>query len=255
MEYQLWALLLLIIDRGGLRTPRPNTRGCVLDAGAHDGTTAVMLVNAVRRLDLQVHALEPLARNAEVATRRGHDVPNLYVYRLGLGEVDGATGHYPAEYDDRKSSLHLQIARFRAQDNAGNASYPLTTIDFLFNDDADRTLVLAHLDLEGGEAAALRGANRTLARDRPVLTVETFPRSMAGWHREVMALLEAHNYQVYTVEEKVGWPPDGRNHVAIPREDRRLRYILDSFFSTSRSAGAHRSAVGKRIMNNANWKK
>ena len=93
--------------------------------------------------------------------------------------------------------------------------------------------MLAHLDLEGGEAAALRGANRTLARDRPVLTVETFPRSMAGWHREVMGLLEANNYQVYTVEEKVGWPPDGRNHVAIPREDRHLRYILDSFFSFS----------------------
>ena len=66
-----------------------------------------------------------------------------------------------------------------------------------------------------------------------MLTVETFPRSMAGWHREVMGLLEANNYQVYTVEEKVGWPPDGRNHVAIPREDRRLRYILDSFFSFS----------------------
>ena len=233
MEYQLWALLLLIIDRGGLRKPRPNTQGCVLDAGAHDGTTAVMLVNAVRAWTCRCtrSSRSPATRR----WRRGaaHDVPNLYVYRLGLGEVDGATGHYPAEYDDRKSSLHLQIARFRAQDNAGNASYPLTTIDFLFNDDADRTLVLAHLDLEGGEAAALRGANRTLARDRPVLTVETFPRSMAGWHREVMALLEAHNYQVYTVEEKVGWPPDGRNHVAIPREDRRLRYILDSFFAFS----------------------
>ena len=76
----------------------------------------------------------------------------------------------------------------------------------------------------------LRGANATLARDRPVLTVETFPSSMSKWHREVMALLEALSYEVYTVEEKVGWPPDGRNHVGIPREDRRLRYILDSFF-------------------------
>ena len=233
MEDQLWALLLLIIDRGGLRKPRPNTQGCVLDAGANDGTTSMMLVNALRRLDLQVHALEPLVRNAEEVTRRGRDVPNLYVHRLGLGEFDGATGHYPAEYDDRKSSVHLQIARFRAHDNAGNASYPITTIDVLFKNVTNRTLVLAHLDLEGHEAEALRGANRTLTRDRPVLTVETFPRSMIRWHREVMALLEAHNYQVYTVEEKVGWPPDGRNHVAIPREDRRLRYILDSFFALS----------------------
>jgi hypothetical protein len=31
----------------------------------------------------------------------------------------------------------------------------------------------------------------------------------------------------------VGWPPDGRNHVAVPREDLHLRYILESFFAFS----------------------
>jgi len=233
MEYKLWALLLLIADRDGLRKPRPGTQGCVLDAGAHDGATSVMLVNALRRLKLVVHALEPLTSNVVVAQRRAQRMTDLYVYRMALGEVDGATGHYPAEYDETKSSLHLQIARFRSHDNDGNASYPITTIDALFDDALKRTLVLAHLDLEGREAAALRGANATIRRDRPVLTVETFPSSMAKWHREVMALLEAYNYEVYTVEEKVGWPPDGRNHVAIPRENRHLRYILDSFFSFS----------------------
>ena len=234
MEYKLWALLLLIADRDGLRKPRPGTQGCVLDAGAHDGATSVMLVNALRRLKLVVHALEPLTSNVVVAQRRAQRMTDLHVYRMALGEVDGATGHYPAEYDEHRSSLHLQIARFRSHDNDGNASYPITTIDALFGDQRlERTLVLAHLDLEGREAAALRGANATLRRDRPVITVETFPSSMAKWHREVMALLEAYNYAVYTVDEKVGWPPDGRNHVAIPREDRHLRYILDSFFSFS----------------------
>lgn len=233
MEYKLWALLLLIADRGGLRTPRPGTRGWILDAGAHDGATSVMLCRAMAYLQLHVLALEPLAQNFRVAQTRALGRPNLNVQRAGLGDVNGGTGHYPAEYDARKSSLHLQLARFRNQDNDGNASYPITTIDALFDDALERTLVLAHLDLEGHEAAALRGANATLTRDRPVLTVETFPSSMAAWHRQVMALLEAHNYAVYTVDEKVGWPPDGRNHVAIPRENPRLRYILDSFFDFS----------------------
>ena len=233
MEYKLWALLLLIVDRGGLRRPRPGTRGFVLDAGAHDGSTAMMLVNAVRHLNLLVLALEPLTSNAQVAMRRAQSEPDLYVQRLGLGDVHGATGYYPAEFDARRSNIHLQIARFRDKDNAGNVSYPIWTIDALFGAEWDRTLVLAHLDLEGHEAAALRGANATLWRDRPVVTVETFPVSMRRWHSEVMALLEALNYAVYTVDEKVGWPPDGRNHVAIPREDRHLRYILDSFFSYS----------------------
>ena len=230
MEYKLWALLLLIADRRGLRTPRPGTRGWILDAGAHDGATSVMLTRAMAYLQLHVLALEPLTINAQAAMRRAQAEPDMYVHRLGLGDVDGATGYYPAEFDARRSTMHLQIARWRDNDNAGNVSYPITTVDALFAEEWDRTLVLAHLDLEGHEAAALRGANATLWRDRPVLTVETFPASMNRWHREVMALLEALNYEVYTVDEKVGWPPDGRNHVGIPREDRHLRYILDSFF-------------------------
>ena len=230
MEYKLWALLLLIADRDGLRRPRPGTRGYVLDAGAHDGSTAVMLVTALRRLDLRVLALEPLVQNVRAAEARAQRLPNLEVKHLALGDVDGSTGFYPAEYDTKRSSGMLQIARWRGKDNQGNVTYPITTVDALFADEWDRTLVLAHLDLEGHEAEALRGANRTLWRDRPVVTVETFPTSMAKWHREVMALLEALNYEVYTVDEKVGWPPDGRNHVGIPREDRHLRYILDSFF-------------------------
>ena len=233
MEYKLWALLLLIADRRGLRTPRPGTHGWIVDAGAHDGSTSVMLTRAMSRLRLHVLALEPLAQNERVAQQRARTEPSLHVKRVGLGEVNGTTGHYPVEYDTRQSGMHLQIARWRNNDNAGQASYPIVTIDALFGDGRDATLVLAHLDLEGHEADALRGANNTIKRDRPVLTVETFPSSMGKWHREVMALLEAHNYQVYTVDEKVGWPPDGRNHVGIPREDRRLRYILDSFFDFS----------------------
>ena len=233
MEYKLWALLLLIADRHGLRTPRPGTRGWILDAGAHDGATSVMLCHAMAWLKLHVLALEPLAQNAKIAQQRALREPSMHVRRAGLGEVNGTTGNYPIEYDEHKSSLHLQIARFRTHDNAGEATYPIVTIDALFGDGSEHTLVLAHLDLEGREADALRGANATITRDRPVLTVETFPSSMAKWHREVMALLAAHNYAVYTVDEKVGWPPDGRNHVAIPREDRRLRYILDSFFDYS----------------------
>ena len=233
MEYKLWALLLLIADREGLRRPRPHTRGYILDAGAHDGATAVMLVNAMRHLRLSVLALEPLSQNSKVAEKRARTEPTLDVRRLALGEVDGVKGYYPGEYDQRKSSPFNQLARWRPNDNEGNSSYPITTIDALFSDDLERTLVLAHLDLEGHEAAALRGGNATLWRDRPVITVETFPSSMAKWHREVMALLEALNYEVFTVDERVGWPPDGRNHVGIPRESRHLRYILNSFFSYS----------------------
>ena len=107
MEYKLWALLLLIADRRGLRTPRPGTRGWILDAGAHDGATSVMLCRAMAHLQLHVLALEPLAQNAKIAQQRARSEPNLKVVRAGLGEVNGTTGHYPIEYDARQSGMHL----------------------------------------------------------------------------------------------------------------------------------------------------
>ena len=96
----------------------------------------------------------------------------MHVYRMALGEYDGATGHYPAEYDAQQelaAPADWSEPRQRRQ-----RLVPITTIDALFQDELKRTLVLAHLDLEGREAEALRGASATLARDRPVLTVETF---------------------------------------------------------------------------------
>ena len=230
MEFKLWALLLLIADRDGFRKPRPGTRGYILDAGANDGSSAVMLANAFRRLQLRVLAIEPLTSNVAVAQRSAKNVHNLEVMRAGLGAVNGSEGRYPSALDKRQGNINLQIATFRPGDNQGDSTYPVVTIDSLFEADSDRSLVLAHLDLEGREFDALRGANATLWRDRPVLTVETYPIYMPHKHRAVMDHLAALQYDVYTVQETVGGIPDGRNRIAIPREDRYLLWIVNHYF-------------------------
>tara|TARA_B110000114_G_scaffold185845_1_gene235562 strand:+ start:4929 stop:5630 length:702 start_codon:yes stop_codon:yes gene_type:complete len=230
MEFKLWSLILLIADRGGLRTPTPGTLGCVLDAGANDGTSAEIIANAFRRLNLHVLAIEPLASNVEVARRRARGVRNLEVLHAGLGAINNSIGNYPKALDRRHGSIGLQIASFRPADNVGEASYQILTIDALFAEGSGRSLALAHLDLEGSEPDALHGANLTLRRDRPVITVETYPVFIPGQHRAVMAHLEDLQYDVYTVKETVGGIPDGRNRVAIPRENRHLHWIVNHWF-------------------------
>jgi FkbM family methyltransferase len=230
MEFKLWSLLLLIADRGGLQSPAPGTQGYVLDAGANDGKSAQILANAFKRLELHVLAVEPLASNVEVARRRAHGVRNLEVLHAGLGGFNGTVGHYPKALDQRRGNIGLQIASFRPEDNRGGASYPIVTIDALFATGSGRSLALAHLDLEGNEPDALHGANHTLLRDRPVLTVETYPVFIPSQHRAVMAHLHDLQYDVYTVKETVGGIPDGRNRVAIPRENRHLHWIVNQWF-------------------------
>ena len=231
MEFQLWALLLLIADRSGFRRPRPGTRGWVLDAGANDGETAVMIANALRPLNLHVLAIEPLANNVEAARKKAQRMDNLEVLLAGLGEVNGSTVHYPKHFDFRPAGLAAQISAFRPASTRGNGTYPVVTIDALFGAESSRSLVLAHLDLEGREADALRGARATLRRDRPVVTVETYPKSMRHRHQAVMAQFEELHYDVYTIEETVGAIRDGRNSLATPREDGRLRWIVGHFFA------------------------
>ena len=231
MEFKLWALLLLVADRGGFRRPRPGTRGWVLDAGANDGDTAVMLANALRSLRLNVLAIEPLANNVEAARKKARRMDNLEVLLAGLGAVNGSTGHYPKHFDLRPAGLAAQISAFRPSATVGNGTYPVVSIDALFDAEGDRSLVLAHLDLEGREPDALRGASATLQRDRPVVTVETYPKSMRHRHQAVMSQFEALRYDVYTIEETVGAIRDGRNSVAIPREDRHLRWIVEHYFA------------------------
>ena len=70
MEFKLWALLLLIADRRGLRKPRPGTKGWVLDAGANDGGTAVMIANALRSLHLNVLDMTKTGTPAELQPPR-----------------------------------------------------------------------------------------------------------------------------------------------------------------------------------------
>ena len=69
-----------------------------------------MLCRAMAYLKLQVLALEPLPNNAKMRAAGAASRANLNFKRAGLGEVNGTTGHYPIEYDEHKSTLHLQIA-------------------------------------------------------------------------------------------------------------------------------------------------
>jgi hypothetical protein len=49
------------------------------------------------------------------------------------------------------------------------------------------------MDIEGGEVAALRGAEKTLAVHRPTLLIATHGPSV---HRETLAILHARGYEV-----------------------------------------------------------
>jgi len=63
MEPKLWSIVLFLVDRSLFSLKSP---GFVLDAGANDGATAVMLARVFSPLQQQVLAVEPLRSNIRV---------------------------------------------------------------------------------------------------------------------------------------------------------------------------------------------
>jgi hypothetical protein len=62
------------------------------------------------------------------------------------------------------------------------------------------------MDIEGGEAKALRGAERLLSRHRPDLLIEVHGRQIED---ECVDTLRSHNYHLSTVDPR-RWIPDYR---------------------------------------------
>ena len=83
-------------------------------------------------------------------------------------------------------------------------------------------MAFAHWDLEGSENRVLDGARATLARDRPVFTIEMFPHTKKNGApaRELLQAVASMGYDSFMVDEPCGIPLDCRNVVCVPRERR-----------------------------------
>lgn len=135
----------------------------LIDCGADVGLISALLMARTDRID-DVYACEPnreafaiLEKNQREWPVRTTLIPKAIADFVGTGAME------QPEYD---SSPH---AAFLAE---GTVEVDVTTIDALQIDVAERCLVLK-IDVEGGEAAVIRGALQTIARaEKWIVTIE-----------------------------------------------------------------------------------
>lgn len=227
METQLWKYLLaLFAQRGGLMN------GTLLDSGANDGFSTWQL--AKRFPHHRILSVEPIATNVDeiykkkawglprsgLTTRHAWRLPNVQIVHGGLGATLGF-GSYPAKLDDQKGSGTVQTGLLSLYDHQAQIRYrrlyPIYTLDSLIQPHRymHERLVFAHIDVEGAEPEVLHGGEQTIMHDRPILTVETFPKSNATRHRILMDRLRFLYYTCHMLDEPCGWG-DCRNLVCVP---------------------------------------
>ena len=202
MEPKLWKAVL-----AALSTTKLETGDVMIDAGGNDGTTAKMLAN--RFPNQTIMTVEPITSNIKEIHRKTFAFPVLMrrvkVVHGGLGAENGFS-NYAATLDDRLGSIGTQTGTIQLYDNLKAVKqrkvFPVYTVDTLVG---DNRLAFAHIDVEGSEIEALQGAVRTIARDKPVITLETFPKSNQTKHKLLLEHMEGLEYECTLLDEVCGW--------------------------------------------------
>jgi FkbM family methyltransferase len=143
--------------------PRLRSGGLVIDAGAMIGTYAVPLAE---NLPVHVHAFEPMPGNLRLLRMNTAHLPNVTIHPVALSDHVGTVS---MAYEDANRG-HAAVVATDPYPQPGMVAFDAHT------DTVDRMdlhhVALIKADVEWHEAELLRGAARTIDRDRPIIVLE-----------------------------------------------------------------------------------
>jgi FkbM family methyltransferase len=171
----------------------------IVDVGAFRGVYAL----AAKAMNPQAHviAFEPVERS------HGRLIENvqLNAFEIDVQQVAVSDGtgtavlHQSLKWNQALSSL----AR-RPKVASREVEVPTTTLDDFVDRKELGSVDLIKIDVEGHEAAVLRGMTGVLARSRPTLIVEILTEDAGA---AVLGMLQQHGYLAHLISENDGLEP------------------------------------------------
>jgi FkbM family methyltransferase len=143
-------------------------RTCI-DVGANVGLTAIVMTLAFP--DATVHAFEPSKYNYRYLLENTQNFPNIVPYNLGVWSDQRITTISMPTDEQRPTQRHWKTnCGLLSVYGKGGLSEEIHTIalDDYFSDRVD----VIKVDVEGAEIDVLKGAERILAEDRPLIAME-----------------------------------------------------------------------------------
>jgi FkbM family methyltransferase len=162
----------------------------VVDCGAAEGLFSLLVANKSSK----VYAIEPLPSFIKALQTTFKNHKNVEVLPYGLAQASGV-----AYMDD--NSIASSVG------STGNTAIKLETIDNLFY---EKGIAINYLkaDLEGFEMNMLKGAERTIAANKPKIAITTYHKKEHA--KEIEAFLKkvnpAYKIKVKGIEERSGSP-------------------------------------------------
>jgi len=186
-----------------------------VDAGANEGLFTTLAARCVG-VSGRVVAIEPssreiarLKRNVEL-----NGLTNVSVVPVALSDHEG------------QASLHIAQGRHAGLNSLGMPCYatpvqavetvPLRPLDAVCRELAIERVDVMKIDVEGAEAALLRGAEQIIRRDRPAILLEVNQEALANQGSSATDLLAWLESAGYTI---LHFGADGRPSPDAPRSD------------------------------------
>jgi FkbM family methyltransferase len=198
----------------------------IVEVGANVGTETIGFLDIVGPGG-RVHAFEP--DPSLVARLRsnlaGADTRGLTVHELALSHEDGTAFFVTTSHGTSSGSGHITD-----QGDAGMLKVTLRRLDDVLPDDKVSAIFM---DVEGAELRVLRGGEKLLDSQRPVIVLEAsevLQARLGSSLQEVAAFLKSHRYTSFEIA-RYGLrdiaPGPATNWACIPDEKPELRRKID----------------------------
>jgi FkbM family methyltransferase len=188
----------------------------VADVGANVGQFVLMALAANPKLT--VHAFEPLPQNLEtmsqnLAANLGFG-QNVTIHKIALSYKKGVETLYFQE-----GNIYTPTLRSGGGTRTSSVSVATETMDAVLTSPID----LVKMDIEGGEPFVIRGMNRILAENGPLILIEVLSNEAGA---ELDALMKPFDYAYFFIDETSGLVPSAtidrrhphsHNFLLVPR--------------------------------------
>ena len=135
--------------------------GIFIDAGCFDGQTSIKFAKWCNNKYSKIYAFEPEKNNFEICKDNLMNLKNVELINAGLGSYVG-TAYFCS---DNKSSSYIS--------ENGQTKIEITTIDETV---VYENVSFIKMDIEGAELDALKGASKTIMRDKPLCAISVYHR-------------------------------------------------------------------------------
>jgi FkbM family methyltransferase len=183
-EYRRW------FQKMGIRT--------VLDVGGYIGAFAY----AMRMMlpQAQIYSFEPLEANYRTLVRNLQPFGHFQAFQTALGDSVGRLEFYQNDFLASSSALAMTELHRRAFPHTGHqvrVSVPLARLDDYLDTMSLQPPVLLKVDVQGYEAAVLRGAAHTLTQVDFLICEVSFVELYAGQplFDDLYAMLKEHGFR------------------------------------------------------------